>query len=182
MTEPRLAVFLLLLLTLLPAQAATLTGRVIRVSDGDTLVVISANKAQHEIRLQGIDAPERGQAVDATSKAHLSERVAGKFVVVEFNKYDRYGRVVGKVLLSGEDVNLEQIEAGLAWHYRKYQGEQSPSDRVKYADAEREARRLKLGLWHDPNPVPPWEYRQAEREDKRDLQPFMGKPRVWPSP
>jgi endonuclease YncB( thermonuclease family) len=131
---------------------------------------------------QGIDAPERGQAYGTKSKEHLSELVAGKFVVVEFNKYDRYGRIVGKVLLSGEDVNLEQIAAGLAWHYKKYQGEQSPSDRVKYADAERAARRLKLGLWHDPNPLPPWEYRQGERQRKKALEPFMGKPRVWTSP
>ena len=69
------------------------------------------------------------------------ELVAGKTVVVDYNDYDRYQRVLGKVLLDGEDVNLEQVEAGMAWHYKKYQGEQSVSDRVKYADAEREARR-----------------------------------------
>ena len=75
-----------------------------------------------------------------------------------------YQRILGKVLVNGEYVNLEQVEVGMAWHYKKYQGEQSSSDRVANSDAELEARRHKLGLWHDPNPVPPWEYRQAKRK------------------
>ena len=99
-------------------------------------------------------------------------------MVVDYNKYDRYGRTLGKVLVNGDDVNLEQIESGMAWHYKKYQGEQTPADRVKYSDAELEARRHKLGLWHDPNPMPPWEYRQAKREQRNDLEPFVGKSTV----
>jgi endonuclease YncB( thermonuclease family) len=178
MTELRVAAFVLLFITLPPAQAATLTGRFIRVTDGDTLVILTANKAQHKIRLQAIDAPERSQAYGTKSKEQPSDLVAGKFVVVEFNKYDRYGRMVGKVLLSGEDVNLEQIEAGLAWRYKKYQGEQSASDRVKYSDAEREARRHKLGLWQAPHPISPWDYRQAEQEHMKVLEPFVGKSTV----
>jgi endonuclease YncB( thermonuclease family) len=98
--------------------------------------------------------------------------------VVDYSKYDRYQRILGKVLVGGEDVNLEQVEAGMAWHYKKYQGEQSTSDRVKYSDAELEARRHKLGLWHDPSPVPPWEYRQAKREHMNDLESFVGKSTV----
>jgi endonuclease YncB( thermonuclease family) len=82
------------------------------------------------------------------------------------------------VIVKGEDANLEQVEAGMAWHYKKYQGEQSPSDRVKYSDAEREARRLKVGLWHNPNPVPPWEYRQSKRKQMNDLESFVGKSTV----
>jgi endonuclease YncB( thermonuclease family) len=103
-------------------------------------------------------------------------------VVIDFHDYDRYGRILGKVLLSNEGMNLEQVKAGLAWHYKEYQREQSPSDRVKYSDAEREARRLRLGLWQDPNPVPPWEYRQASRERMQDLEPFEGKSRVGTTP
>jgi endonuclease YncB( thermonuclease family) len=104
--------------------------------------------------------------------------VAGKSIVVDYSKYDRYQRILGKVLLNGTDVNLEQIEDGMAWHYKKYQGEQSASDRIKYSDAELEARRHKLGLWHDPHPIPPWEFRQAKREHMKDLEPFVGKSTV----
>ena len=178
MTDLRLAVSILLLLTLPLAHAETLIGRVVRITDGDTIVVLDASKVQHKIRLTGIDAPERGQAFGTKSKEHLSELVAGKSVVVDYNKYDRYGRTLGKVLVNGEDVNLEQVESGMAWHYKKYQGEQSPADRVTYSDAELQARRQKLGLWHDPNPMPPWEYRQAKREQMNDLESFVGKSTV----
>jgi hypothetical protein len=78
-------------------------------------------------------------------------------VVVDYEKRDRYERILGKVQLDGEDVNLEQIRAGLAWHYEKYQGEQTVSDRVAYSDAEMEARRQKLGLWSDTAAMPPWD-------------------------
>jgi endonuclease YncB( thermonuclease family) len=81
-------------------------------------------------------------------------------------------------MVNGEDVNLEQVEFGMARHYKKYQREQSASDRVKYSDAELEARRHKLGLCHDPNPVPPWEYRQAKREHTNDMESFVGKSTV----
>ena len=161
-----------------PGTTETLSGRVVRVTDGDTIVVLDASKAQHKIRLQGIDAPERRQAYGTKSKEHLSVLIAGKSVVVDYSKHDRYQRILGKVLLGGEDVNLEQVEAGMAWHYKKYQGEQSPSDRVKYSDAEREARRFKLGLWQDPKPVPPWDYRQADCERMKDLEPFVGRSTV----
>lgn len=85
-----------------------------RVTDGDTIVVLDSANAQHKIRLQGIDAPERKQAFGTKSKEHLSDSVAGKFVVVDYSKRDRYQRILGKVLLSGEDINLEQIKAGPA--------------------------------------------------------------------
>jgi endonuclease YncB( thermonuclease family) len=92
---------------------------------------------------EGIDAPEHGQAFGTKSKENLSVLVAGKEVVVEYAKYDRYRRILGKVHVNGEDVNLELIEVGQAWHFKKYEGEQSVSDRVKYSDAEREARKQK---------------------------------------
>ena len=154
------------------SHADTLTGRVVRVTDGDTIVVLDAGNAQHKIRLTGIDAPERGQAYGTKSKEHLSDSVAGKFVVVEYEKRDRYEQILGKVLLSGDDVNLEQVRAGLAWHYKKYQGEQTVADRVRYSDAEMDARRHERGLWGDPSPVPPWDYRKAQREQKKAMEPF----------
>ena len=66
----------------------------------------------------------------------------------------------------------------MAWHYKKYKREQSASDRIEYSDAERDARRKKIGLWHDLNPVPPWEYRKAERDRRKHMEPFMGKSTV----
>ena len=157
------ALFIFLIAHASISIADSLTGRVVRVTDGDTIVVLDANNAQHKIRLTGIDAPERKQAYGTKSKEHLSDSVAGKFVVVEYDKRDRYERILGKVLLSNEDMNLEQVKAGLAWHYKKYQDEQSTSDREKYSDAELDAMRNKRGLWADHNPVAPWEYRKAKR-------------------
>jgi len=136
----RLLIVLLLALPFAASSAATLAGRTVRVTDGDTIIILSEGNVQHKIRLQGIDAPERRQAYGTKSKEHLSEWVAGRFVVVETDKRDRYGRVIGKVLVGGKDVCLEQIYAGLAWHYKKYQNEQATSDRQRYADAENEAR------------------------------------------
>ncbi len=79
------------------------------------------------------------------------------------NERDRYGRIVGKVLLDGIDVCLEQVKAGFAWHYKKYQHEQSSEDQRLYADAENKARYERLGLWRENNPNPPWEYRRLYR-------------------
>jgi len=116
----RLAVILLSLVAHSTLSAATLTGKTVRVTDGDTIVILSEGNVQHKIRLQGIDAPERGQAYGTKSREHLSALVAGRFVIVEYDKRDRYGRIVGKVLVGGEDACLEQVSAGYAWHYKKY--------------------------------------------------------------
>lgn len=142
-----------------PSLADTLHGRVVSISDGDTLTLLDASNQQFKIRLTGIDAPEKKQAFGQVSKRHLSDMVFGKPVTVEWFKKDRYQRTLGKILLDGLDVNLEQIKAGLAWHYKKYEGEQRPEDRHSYADAETHAQQKRLGLWSDSNPVPPWEFR-----------------------
>ena len=76
------------------------------------------------------------------------------------NERGRYGRIVGKPLTNGIDACLEQVKAGFAWHYKKYQHEQSPEDQKLYADAENDARDARLGLWRENNPNPPWEYRR----------------------
>ncbi len=157
-----IAVCLLVFLSI-RVSADTLTGKVGRVVDGDTLYVLDANYKDHKIRLAGIDAPERRQAYGLASRKHLASIVAGKQVTVEYQKRDRYGRIVGKVLLDGIDVCLEQVKAGFAWHYKKYQHEQSAEDRELYADAENKARNERLGLWRENNPNPPWEYRRLYR-------------------
>ncbi len=93
----------------LAAFADSLTGKVVKITDGDTLYVLDANSQQHKIRLAGIDAPERKQAYGLASRKHLASIVAGKQVTVEYQKRDRYGRIVGKVLLDRIDVCLEQV-------------------------------------------------------------------------
>ncbi len=102
------------------AEAATITGRVVGVSDGDTITVLDADRTQHKIRLAGIDAPESKQAFGSRSKQNLSDLVFGKDVAVEWDKRDRYQRTLGVVLVDGHDVNLEQVRAGMAWWYRQY--------------------------------------------------------------
>lgn len=143
-------------------HADTLTGRVVRVTDGDTIVILDVSDTQHKIRLTGIDAPERKQAFGTKSKDHLSESVAGKIVVIDYSKRDRYGRILGKVLLNEEDMNLEQVRAGFAWHYKKYQNEQTPTDRELYSKAEIDAKNAWRGLWYDAEPMPPWEFRRRK--------------------
>ncbi len=111
------------------ASADTLTGKVVKVADGDSITVLE-NNTQYKIRLQGIDAPERKQAFGNASRKHLASLVAGKEVKIEYQNYDRYGRVVGKVLVDDVDVCLEQVRAGYAWHFKRYQHEQSLEDRA----------------------------------------------------
>lgn len=156
-------VALALLFGCIGAWADTITGKVIAVTDGDTIRVLDAQHIQYKVRLAGIDAPESKQAYGARSKTNLSDLVFGKTVTVEFTKHDRYGRVVGKVLHEKVDTDLQQIEVGLAWHYKQYAKEQSMEDRLRYADAENRARAAHLGLWLEVNPVPPWEWRRSTK-------------------
>ena len=160
MMNPKLFSALVLASALTFSQAATITGLVVGVTDGDTVTVLDASKTEHKIRLSGIDAPEKKQAFGARSKQSLSDLVFEKQVTVETDKKDRYGRDVGKILLSTEqDVNLEQVTRGFAWHYKAYEREQSANDRKLYDFAEQEARAGRRGLWADADPVPPWEFR-----------------------
>lgn len=157
----RFAIAVTALLQALHAQAETFTGRVIGVADGDTLTVLDERRQQHKIRLAGIDAPEKRQPFGGRSKQNLAAMAFNKNVVVEWNKRDRYGRTVGKVMVNGVDANLEQINAGMAWWYRDYAKEQSPEDRRQYEQAEAKAQMSRTGLWSDKNPVPPWDFRHG---------------------
>jgi endonuclease YncB( thermonuclease family) len=150
----------LLLFLSLPVAAATLEGRVVGVSDGDTITVLDRESVQHRIRLSAIDAPEKAQPFGNHSKEHLSKWVYNRAVFIEWNKQDRYGRIVGKVFMDGHDAGLEQVRAGMAWWYRDYSKEQTPEDLALYEKTEQAAREGKLGLWRDAAPIPPWEWRR----------------------
>lgn len=88
---------------------------VVHVADGDTITVLDAGKVHHKVRLAGIDAPEKAKPFGQRSRESLEDLVAGRTVIVETHKKDRYGRYVGKVILNSRDVNLEQIRRGMAW-------------------------------------------------------------------
>ena len=152
----------LMLVLLFPfgVSADTLNGKVVKITDGDTLVVLDADNTQHKIRLSGIDAPESNQPFGKRSKEALSALVAGQRVEVDWHKHDRYGRIVGKVIAQGKDVNLDQVRTGMAWWYRKYANEQSLVDQGIYAAAEAKARVTGVGLWTDKDPIAPWDWRK----------------------
>jgi endonuclease YncB( thermonuclease family) len=145
------------------SSADSLQGRVVGIADGDTVTVLDNFNTQWKIRLMGIDAPEKKQAFGNKSKQHLTDLVFNKEVMVEYSKQDRYGRTVGKIVVDGIDANLEQVKAGLAWHYKKYQIEQSPEDRVLYAHAEDQSKADKRGLWFDKDPIAPWDFRKQQK-------------------
>jgi endonuclease YncB( thermonuclease family) len=171
------ALALCLLFPFLAAPAALaeiLQGRVVRIADGDTLTVLTANQTQVKVRLAGIDAPEKAQPFGERSRQNLARLVAGKAVEVRWHKRDRYGRVVGQVWVVSPDARcrgggcpktldagLAQVTVGLAWHYKQYAREQSEEDRGRYAFAEVEARARRAGLWRDPAPVAPWDWRKG---------------------
>lgn len=153
----------LLLALAVTCHAGVIDGRVVGVLDGDTVDVLDAAKVQHRIRLGGIDAPEKKQAFGARSKQSLSDIVFDRHVSVETGKKDRYGREIGKILVDGMDANLQQVARGFAWHYKKYEREQSSNDRRLYDFAESEAKAAKRGLWRDLEPIPPWDWRKGRR-------------------
>lgn len=178
MRWPRQQILLLLLILLFPSVALspqasdfqiawvktavatdTFTGKVVGVSDGDTISVMRGSRAV-KVHLHGIDCPEQGQPFGKRAERFTSEWAFRKEVKVQVQTTDRYGRIVGEVILpDGINLNQELVGAGLAWWSRKY----APNDR-KLKALEAGARAAKRGLWADKNPIPPWEWRRGERE------------------
>lgn len=141
----------------------TLNGRIVGISDGDTLTLLDEGNRQHKIRLSGMDAPERRQPFGERARSSLARLAFDRQVIADCPVQDRYGRAVCVVSVDGQDVGLMQITSGLAWWYRQYARTQTPQARVNYEAAEYEARSRSLGLWAEPNPIPPWEWRRARR-------------------
>lgn len=148
------------LLVACTAHAETVTGKVIGVADGDTVTVLTEGHRQVKVRIAGIDAPEKEQAFGQAAKKSMSDCAFGKVASVAWKKLDRYGRAIGKLTVDSIDCGLRQIELGLAWHYKAYEREQVPADRLAYAEAENTARLASTGLWSEARPTPPWEFRR----------------------
>jgi len=143
----------------LVAHGETISGRVVGISDGDTLAVLDASNTQHKIRLAAIDAPEKAQAFGRRGKQKLSELCYGKTAIVNVISTDRYGRSVGDVDCSDINVNEVMVQSGFAWVYRKY--DKGHEHLYAFEDEARDARR---GLWVNSNPIAPWEWRKARRD------------------
>ena len=163
---------ILLLLLLCSVTHADISGRVVSVTDGDTIKVLDASNTEQKVRLTGIDAPERNQPYGKASKQYLASLVSGKDVLVESSRSDQYGRILGKVWVQpldcpscGKtlDANHAQLLAGMAWWYRYYAKQQPPEDRGRYESAEDEAKTRGWGLWAEPNPINPYDWRKGKR-------------------
>jgi endonuclease YncB( thermonuclease family) len=148
-------------LAAIPAIAAEpITGKVVSVTDGDTVRVLDAANVQHKVRLDGIDAPERGQPFGTVARDRLAALVMGKAVKVHDDGRDKWGRTLGRIEAEGQDVNHRMVADGMAWHYVAFNND------ARLAAAERAARAAGRGLWADKAPVPPWEWRATAKDRK----------------
>lgn len=135
-----------------PKVIEEFSGKVSSVTEGDMLQLLR-DKETVTIRLEGIDAPEKNQSFGDKAKMALTTMVSGKTVVIRKTSADKYGRIIGYLMVDGVEVNAKLVEDGMAWHFKKY------NDEKRLADLELQARQAKRGLWSEANPLPPWDYR-----------------------
>lgn len=154
-TTRSLLPILLFLLSLSPALAQTFTGKVVGISDGDTIRVLKEGR-EVKVRLHGVDAPESRQPYGTKARQFTAAFAFGKAAKVDVKDTDRYGRTVGDVSVASKSLNQALVKQGMAWWYRRY----APNDRV-LAALEAQARRAKRGLWADRSPVAPWDFRRG---------------------
>lgn len=142
---------------------ARVVARSISVDDGDSFVARRADGTKIRVRLAGIDAPEKSQPWANVARQKLRALLAERELVITPLKTDRWGRLVALVQAGGEDPALLMLEAGLAWHFTRYDRDLPVALRDRYARAEAEARSAPLGLWQASEPEPPWEFRRRQR-------------------
>jgi endonuclease YncB( thermonuclease family) len=165
MSALRCLAFAALLAAPAPAMAGKphyeIAGKVVKITDGDTLTILDASTAQHKIWLAGIDAPEKGQPFGTKARENLAGKVFGQAVRVEVIDVDRYQREVGRIFFGDRFVNMEMVRDGFAWRYVTYD---KPGE---FTAAEADAREHRRGLWADKDPEPPWEWRREKRAASR---------------
>jgi len=144
-------------------REAPFQARIQHLSDGDSFVVRTEDGRRVTVRLSAIDAPEKTQPYGDVSRRSLLALVEGKSLIIIPIKRDPYGRTVARVLVGEIDIGLAQVRAGMAWHYKRYESEQTLRERREYTSAEQRARDNGLGLWAQPEPVPPWRFREQQR-------------------
>ena len=161
MTYIKFKLLIVLIIFSLPLSA-DFSGLVIKVIDGDTIIVLDGAK-KRKVRLVGIDAPELKQNFGLKSKQELSDLIDRKRVKILSNSEDRFKRALGKVIYKNIDINLSLIKVGMAWHYKRYKKNQSKKDQVEYAYHEKLAIESQIGLWGDNNSIAPWDWRKGKR-------------------
>jgi endonuclease YncB( thermonuclease family) len=144
------------------AAAGSLAGTVVEIHDGDTITIICL-KRPLQVRLMGIDAPDKEQPYAEASRQHLSDLILNQFVVVEYSGLGTHALIVGRVFLKETDVGAQMIRDGVAWYDRPYDTILTESQRQMYAACELAARAEHRGIWQDQNPVSPWEFKEARR-------------------
>lgn len=142
-------------------------GQFVAAPDGDTLHVQTELRGLVKVRVAGIDTPERGQAYWRVARAHLISFASNKQVTLDCFKKDRYARDVCRVRVGGADLGASLVGAGLAWHYKKYENEQTLDERLLYASLEASARQQRLGLWQEPEPMPPENCRRERKAGRK---------------
>lgn len=143
-----------LLFLSLSAQAKTLVGNVVGILDGDTIEVLNNQQKSYRIRLNQIDAPEKKQPFGQKSKQYLSSLIYGKTVTIEWDKTDRYRRILGTIFYNKQNINIAMVRQGYAWAYTQYVTDNA------YIVMQQQAQQRRLGLWIDKSPTPPWEWRR----------------------
>jgi len=163
-------IFTILLALYVTFVRADFTAKVQRVVDGDTIHVKDEAGKKFKVRLTGIDAPEQNQPYGLASTYHLRGLLLNKIVLLKSKpkkgkpySVDRYKRVLAKIVLNGIDINLSQVLSGYAWHFKRYQNQQSRSDRELYSQAELHAKENNLGLWREKKPIAPWKWRKIKK-------------------
>jgi len=159
----KLFIHLLIFCLLITVQASAFDGRVVKVTDGDTVDVLDTSNKLTKVRLYGIDAPEKSQDFGQKSKQFVLDIVAGKTVSVEAIDTDRYGRTVGVVHIGNTLLNAEILKSGLAWYYSQYC---KKSFCGEWQQIESQARSSKIGLWSIANPQAPWDFRHGKKESR----------------
>ena len=138
-------------------QSEGLSGKVVSVADGDTMTIQTRDGRRIKVRLEGIDAPEKGQDYGTKARNHLNDLCYGKIVTITHKGEDQYGRVLGVVYLGYLNVNEEMVRVGLAWYYSYFVTD------IRLDSLDKEARRKKLNIWSMDNPVPPHQFRKSKR-------------------
>jgi endonuclease YncB( thermonuclease family) len=159
------------LATAVLGQDLVIQGRVVWVTDGDTIKVLLADQKLMRVRLAFCDAPEKKQAFGSRAKHAMSELVFGKEIDLRPHAIDRYGRTVAQVGVDGKDAGLEMVRQGLAWVYEQYIPEASSEVQETYRKAQEEAKADRQGLWSDPNSIPPWIFRDLAKAHQEHWKP-----------